>query len=82
MDPRTRAFAKATTYRLLGTAVTVSCAWLLTGKATCAASIGVLDTVLKLGGYYVHERLWDRAGSGKSRVPFRRSPFGSNVQET
>ena len=34
-----------------------------------AASIGVLDAVVKFGSYYLHERLWDRAAFGRDHVP-------------
>ena len=38
--------------------------WLVTGKLELAATVGVLDAVLKLGGYYVHERIWVRIRFG------------------
>jgi len=64
MDSRTRALVKAVTWRLLASAITATCAWLVTGEAACAASIGALDTLIKLGSYYLHERAWDRASLG------------------
>ena len=69
MDSRTRALAKATTWRLLATAITATCAWLVTGEAAYAASIGALDTFVKFGSYYLHERAWERAGLGKALGP-------------
>jgi uncharacterized membrane protein len=65
IDSRSRALAKAATWRILATLITATCAWLVTGEAACAASIGALDTVIKFGSYYFHERLWDRAGLGR-----------------
>jgi uncharacterized membrane protein len=73
MDSRGRALAKATTWRILATVITATCAWLVTGEAACAASIGVLDTLIKFGGYYLHERLWDRAAFGRARVIYQRT---------
>ena len=73
MDSRTRALAKATTWRLLATAITVTCAWLVTGEAAYAASIGALDTFIKFGGYYLHERLWDRARLGRAQPSYQRT---------
>ena len=70
MDSRLRALAKATTWRIVALAITAACAWLVTGEVTYAALIGAADTVIKLGGYYVHERLWDRVRLGKGRVPY------------
>ncbi len=73
IDSRTRALAKAATWRLLATAITATCAWLVTGEAVCAASIGALDTVVKFGTYYFHERLWDRASFGRTDVTYQRT---------
>ena len=73
MDSRTRALAKATTWRLLATAITATCAWLVTGEVVYAASIGALDTFIKFGGYYLHERLWDRARPGKAQAVYQRT---------
>jgi uncharacterized membrane protein len=61
MHSRARALAKAATWRLLATAITATCAWLVTGEVAYAASIGALDTLIKFGSYYLHERAWDRA---------------------
>jgi len=73
MDSRTRALAKATTWRLLATAITATCAWLVTGEAMYAASIGALDTFIKFGSYYLHERLWDRARPGRAQAIYQRT---------
>jgi uncharacterized membrane protein len=73
MVSRTRALAKATTWRLLATAITATCAWLVTGEVVYAASIGALDTVIKFGSYYLHERLWDRAMLGRAQPNCQRT---------
>jgi uncharacterized membrane protein len=73
MNARGRALAKATTWRILATATTATCAWLVTGEPGCAASIGLLDTVIKFGGYYLHERAWERAAPGRRRVVYQRT---------
>ena len=70
MDSRARALAKATTWRLLATLITATCAWAVTGEAAWAASIGALDALVKFGSYYLHERLWDRATFGREHVPY------------
>ena len=64
-----RSIVKALTWRFIATIVTFSVAWLLTGRADIAIEIGLLDTVIKLGAYYYHERTWDRLGFGKPKVP-------------
>jgi uncharacterized membrane protein len=70
MSARGRALAKATTWRVLATGITAGCAWLVTGEVLFAASIGALDTCVKLGGYYLHERLWDRMELGGAETPY------------
>jgi uncharacterized membrane protein len=69
MHVQRRALAKATTWRVLATLITATCAWVVTGEATFAASVGVLDALIKFGGYYMHERLWDRVDSGRTKSP-------------
>jgi len=34
-----------------------------------AAQIGLLDTVIKIGAFYTHERIWNRVGFGKVKPP-------------
>ncbi len=34
-----------------------------------AAQIGILDTVIKIGAFYVHERFWNRLNFGKLKPP-------------
>jgi len=58
MESHVRTISKALSWRFIATLVTFSVAWLVTGKLTFAVEIGVADTLIKLGAYYFHERLW------------------------
>ncbi len=69
MESHARSLLKALTWRVGGLVVTVLVAWVLTRRATLAASIGAADTVVKLVAFYVHERLWLRIRFGQSRRP-------------
>ena len=69
METHVRSIAKAITWRFGGTIVTFVVAWILTRKFELAAQIGVLDTVIKLGAFYVHERMWNRLSFGKKQPP-------------
>ncbi len=60
-----RSLAKALTYRLLGASLTATITLLLTHQVGLAATIGLLDVVVKIGGYYFHERVWDRIRYGR-----------------
>lgn len=64
-----RSIVKAITWRTGGTIVTFAVAWILTRKFELAAQIGLLDTVVKLGAFYVHERAWNRLSFGKKKPP-------------
>jgi uncharacterized membrane protein len=69
METHSRSILKALTWRAGGTVVTCLVAWLLTGSLDLAARIGVLDTVIKIGAFYIHERLWNRLNIGKMKPP-------------
>jgi len=64
-----RSIIKTFSWRFFATLITFSIAWILTGRITLAAEIGVADTLLKLGAYYSHERLWNRLDFGKQKPP-------------
>ena len=64
-----RSIVKAISWRAGGTVVTCLVAWLLTGSLDMAARIGVLDTAIKIGAFYMHERLWNRLDFGKKKPP-------------
>ena len=69
MESHYRSIVKAITWRTGGTVVTFAVVWILTGNISLSAGIGILDTVIKIGAYYVHERLWIRVKFGKLKRP-------------
>lgn len=60
MVERKRHLAKALTYRVLGSAGTAAIAYVATGDVKIGASVGVIDSIVKIGIYYAHERVWYR----------------------
>jgi adenylylsulfate kinase len=68
-DTHYRSVIKAISWRAGGTVVTCIVAWLLTGSLDLAARIGLLDTVIKIGAFYAHERFWNRLDFGKKKPP-------------
>ena len=68
MDTWRRSILKALTYRVAGLFVTFGVAWILTGRLDVAACIGVGDFAVKVGVYYIHERLWLRVRFGRARA--------------
>ena len=69
MESHFRTITKALSWRFVATLVTFTVAWLVTGKLTFAVEIGVADTLIKLGAYYFHERLWIRVKFGRLKRP-------------
>lgn len=61
-----RSIVKAISYRILGSATTAGIFYFLTGKGSLSLGAGVLDMVLKLGVYFVHERIWNHINFGRS----------------
>jgi uncharacterized membrane protein len=69
METNSRSIAKAVSYRLLGSAVTAFIFFILTGQGTLSLGAGALDVVMKIGAYFLHERIWDRINYGRSKPP-------------
>lgn len=69
MDSHTRSLAKALSYRVLGSICTGLIFLVLSGKPGLSMGAGGLDFILKVGLYFLHERLWTRIGYGRSKSP-------------
>ena len=69
METHFRSIVKAITWRAGGTVVTFLVALMLVGSIDRAAQIGLLDTAIKLGAFYFHERLWNKINIGKQKPP-------------
>jgi uncharacterized membrane protein len=69
MESQTRSIAKAVSYRILGSAVTGLILFVLTGKPGLSALGSGMDVVLKIGAYFIHERIWDRISFGRAKPP-------------
>ena len=67
MESHWRSILKAVTWRIGGLIMTVLVAYAVTRQAALAASIGLADTAVKIGAYYVHERIWLRIRMGRDR---------------
>ena len=61
-----RSIAKAVSYRILGSTTTALIFYVLTGKASLSIGAGALDMVLKIGAYFIHERIWNHINFGRS----------------
>ena len=69
MESHSRSIVKAVTWRAGGTVVTFFIAWMITGEATLSIGIGLLDSLVKVGAFYLHERMWNRLRFGTLEPP-------------
>ena len=69
METHARSIAKAVSYRVLGSLATAMVFMILTGNWKLSASAGVIDSVLKIGLYFLHERVWNHIRFGKQPPP-------------
>jgi uncharacterized membrane protein len=69
VETHVRTIIKALSWRFIATLITFTVAWIVTGELTFAAEIGIADTLIKLGAYYLHERTWMRVVFGTLKRP-------------
>ncbi|MHC4130440.1 MAG: DUF2061 domain-containing protein [Planctomycetota bacterium] len=69
MESHFRSILKAISWRTGGTIVTALVAWIVTDSIDLAARIGILDTIIKIAAFYIHERFWIKLNFGKLKQP-------------
>lgn len=69
MDSHARSLAKAISYRVLGSLSTAGLVYLFTGNAKVSVGAGILDSVVKIVLYFLHERLWNSIPFGRPKAP-------------
>lgn len=60
-----RSFVKSVTYRVFGTLTSWAVVYVITGKGSLATLIAFWETVVKVGVYYWHERIWNKIHWGR-----------------
>ena len=58
MVSRKRHAYKAITWRFIGTLDTMLIGWLVSGDWAVGIAIGGIESITKIGLYYLHERAW------------------------
>ena len=66
METHRRSVAKSVSWRVFALVITFLVGWQVTGSLTAGLAIGGSDCLLKIGTYYLHERLWLRVRWGRT----------------
>ena len=64
-----RHLAKAVTWRIVASLITVGATLVVTGSWKAGLSIGAVDALVKFAAYYYHERLWYKSRWGITEDP-------------
>lgn len=59
METNKRSLAKAVSYRLLGSLFTFVIAFIFTGDVLVSSAVGIVDLIVKVILFYLHERAWN-----------------------
>ena len=63
-EAHSRSFAKAVSWRILGSLDTFLLSWFFTGSPKAAGAIAISEVVTKMVLYYFHERAWANVSWG------------------
>jgi adenylylsulfate kinase len=66
-EHRLRSLLKTISWRMIATLTMAGLVYLFTGKFALAAKVGLLEAMLKMVFYYLHERAWGRICWGVTR---------------
>lgn len=70
-ETNTRSIVKGISWRFLATSTTIIIVYVFFKRLDLAIAAGLIETVLKVGLYWAHERAWFRIRWGKKRIdPF------------
>ena len=69
METNSRSIAKAISYRVLGSISTAFIFYFLSRNFTLSVGAGVLDSIVKIGMYFIHERIWNHIDFGRPKPP-------------
>ncbi len=73
METHLRSVVKGISWRIIATLVTTIVVWLISGEVSMALFAGASDSLIKIGLYWGHERVWQQIPWGR-HGPFTSSP--------
>ena len=66
-----RSIVKGISWRVVATTTTIIIVYIFFGRLDLAVAAGVIETILKVALYWLHEKIWQRVRWGKERIePF------------
>ena len=70
-ETNTRSIVKGISWRVVATTTTIAIVYFFFDRLDLAIAAGMIETVLKVGLYWLHERLWFKVRWGKKKIePF------------
>ena len=70
-ETNTRSIVKGISWRVVATTTTIAIVYFFFDRLDLAIAAGMIETVLKVGLYWLHERVWFKIRWGKKRIdPF------------
>ncbi len=70
-ETNTRSIAKGVSWRVVATTTTIIIVYFFFGRLDLAIAAGMIETVLKVGLYWAHERAWFKVHWGRKKIePF------------
>ncbi|MEX0829374.1 MAG: DUF2061 domain-containing protein [Nitrospirales bacterium] len=69
METHLRSIVKGMSWRVIATLVTTAVVWFISGEVAMALFAGLSDSLVKIGLFWGHERLWQRVEWGRKSPP-------------
>ena len=60
METHKRSIAKAITFRIIATIITLIVVWAFTRNIAISAGVTITENLIKMVAYYFHERAWTK----------------------
>jgi len=76
-----RSILKAISYRVLAAIATATIVFVFTRRIVLSISVGLVESIVKMICYYLHERAWSFIGFGKNKHPLSSLPVNKPLSE-
>jgi len=76
-----RSILKAISYRVLAAIATMTIVFVFTRRIVLSVGVGLVESIVKIICYYLHERAWSFIGFGKKKHPLSSLPVSKPLAE-